>query len=1148
MAGISTAKINDLQATDVELKSAITALEQMTTATLENLDNNPIDDRDQYVRDYWSLLQSIETCATRLDYQTLAALCQMVGRTIVETGSGKLVFDETQLMNLSQFPMLLAEFDVTDDDSATAIYEFIEDAGWAGPVTESVPLADTISGSTMLQESDSPLFVEGSSEYFFASDDGDDSDFSADSAECKGDATVVPAIDDESADTHQELDRMQQEVVDLLRSELTDIVAAQREILEKLTDEDQNTRTERLDLQSNQLERIVNACDLVGLDGVSMAVSQIAANVAEMDVASAPLSTTDQALVIDWPIHVLRYFDESFSHKSIGLLLQLLKRTEWTFPLALEEAGTIEDLLRNATITLEEADTAPRQTEARIEDLSLAIPGDVNREILDSLLDELPDHTAEFSATIQSMISNRFVSDIELARRIAHTVKGSCNIVGISGLANMTHQLEDILDELALHCVVPVDKLAIMFLDAADCMESMVEAVLGLGESPSEALPVMQSILDWANHIDNQGIDGITVAAAAPGSSATAETFESVSQDQPEIAKESPESPTETANDAVLRIRASLVDELLRLAGENIISTGQVRSHLGDVQESMHKLDTQNQFLSSLVGELEQLVDVRGIVSKQQRISDGELDDLELERYNELHTSTHRLIEAVIDNIEFTKTVNHNLKALEDVAVVQEKLVRENQESVLKTRMVPVSTSIPRLQRCVRQAVRTSNREVRLEVKGSDTLIDSNVLSELMEPLMHMLRNSVDHGIEPPEDRKQLGKPLEGCIELVFAREGDHINVNVRDDGQGLNKPAILKRAGERGMLAQGQVPTDDDINNMILTPGFSTRDEVTQLSGRGVGMDIVSEKVRSIKGTLTIRSEESVGTTMSIALPVTLLSTHAMIVPVNNQEYAISNFGIEEIIYAGPGDIDYLGEKLVFKHGAEIHGAHFLNEKLGVGDIATAANDAHVGLVVRRSDGARSVMLLESILDSRDLVVKPLLQQIPQVQGIIGATILGDGSVAPVLDLTELLVTTASRRFNPQQQAETVRQHDNNMPFALVVDDSYSARSNLEQFVSDMGFQVRSAKDGMEAVDIIAERVPDILLTDLEMPRMNGIDLATHVRSNDRTCDLPIILITSRSTQKHRDYASSAGVNKYMTKPYSEDDLLQNIDSLLGR
>ncbi|MCP4378358.1 MAG: hypothetical protein GY794_19555, partial [bacterium] len=218
MAGISTAKINDLQATDVELKSAITALEQMTTATLENLDNNPIDDRDQYVRDYWSLLQSIETCATRLDYQTLAALCQMVGRTIVETGSGKFVFDETQLMNLSQFPMLLAEFDVTDDDSATAIYEFIEDAGWAGSVTESAPLADTISGSTMLQESDSALFVEGSGEYIFASDDGDDSDFSADSAECKGDATVVPVTDDESADTHQELDRMQQEVVDLLRS------------------------------------------------------------------------------------------------------------------------------------------------------------------------------------------------------------------------------------------------------------------------------------------------------------------------------------------------------------------------------------------------------------------------------------------------------------------------------------------------------------------------------------------------------------------------------------------------------------------------------------------------------------------------------------------------------------------------------------------------------------------------------------------------------------------------------------------------------------------------------------------------------------------------------------------------------------------
>ncbi len=1095
-----------------DFDAPIEALKQLIAESSDQLETGSDEIREQFYSDYNEIVEQIVMIALDQGLTDFATLCFAAGEITAAMEAGEIEIDETQIDSLCEFPKFLETVIETGFQKLDVIEEFLQCRGWDTSLKEDV---DEI-------------------------EDGDDvvgmSDITEDN--------TATTLEETTPKVGQKLDKMQQEVVDLLRAELAEIIEAHQENLARLTDTDSNLRNQQLEQLTDQLERISNACEMIGLEGLSTVATQIAENFADMDLATEPMTEKWQALFHEWPIYVLRYFQESFSQKSSALIIQLLKRPDWPLPLSNDEGETFLSLLCDAKVSVEGEDVAPRQVKAIIEDLSLEIPGEVNQELLNSLLEELPDQTANFSSSVQSMIKNHFVSDIELARRVAHTIKGSCNTVGIIGLANMTHQLEDILDELALNNVVPTGELANTFLDAADCMESMVESVLGLADEPDEALMVQQSILDWANHIDQEGVANITIAAAAPGASTTLEADTSA----PEIADESPESPTETTNDAVLRIRSSLVDELLRQAGENIISTGQIQSHLGIAQESMRKLNLQNQYLNHLVSELEQLVDVRGIASRHDRDNDSELDALELEHYNELHTSTHRLIEAVIDNIEFASTVTRDLKSLEDVAEVQEKLVRDSQESVLKTRMVPVSTTVPRLQRCVRQAMRATNSQVRLEVRGSETLIDSNVLNDLMEPLMHLLRNAVDHGIESAEERTQSGKDVEGCINLSFAREGDHISVNIKDDGRGLDKGAILARAEEKGMLNPGQTPAAEDINNYILTPGFSTRSEVTQMSGRGVGLDVVNQKVRDAKGTLIISSEAGRGTNMSISLPVTLISTHAMLIPVQEQLYAVSNFGVEEIIYANEGDIDYLGDKLVFKTGSDLVAAHFLNEKLGVSGMDSAFEDAQVGLLVRQQDGTRRVLLVERVIDSRDLVVKPLSQQIPNVDGIVGATILGDGSVAPVLDLTELLLSNSTSHYIGGESS-TLSQNNvpSNLPSAIVVDDSYSARNNLEEFVTDLGFEVRAAKDGMEAVEMMLERVPDILLTDLEMPRMNGLDLATHVRSNEETNHLPIILITSRSTQKHRELAVTAGINEYMTKPYSEDELMHNIESLLA-
>uniref|UniRef100_UPI0025DB865A response regulator n=1 Tax=uncultured Thiodictyon sp. TaxID=1846217 RepID=UPI0025DB865A len=736
------------------------------------------------------------------------------------------------------------------------------------------------------------------------------------------------------------------------------------------------------------------------------------------------------------------------------------------------------------------------------------------------------------------------VADIEIAKRAAHTLKGAANTVGIKGIATLTHSLEDILVELAEHSALPNPGLSQTLTHAADCLEGMSEALAGLGEPPADAVNVLQDVLDWANRLD---AEGIAVAAADPSDTP-------VPAQSDEHPVEAPHHRQDHAIAPMLRVPTTLVDEQLRLLGESMTSTAQIQNRLQSAMQQVMAVNLQNQLLRQLVNELEDLVDLRGIALPQPVKADTGFDALEFDQYGELHTVTRRLVEVTTDASEMSRTTQEYLSNLGELVGLQTRLHLANQDAVLRSRMVPVVSVVARLQRAVRQAGRLLDKEVHLVLKGTETLIDSSALNALVEALMHVLRNAVDHGIEPVEVRLARGKDPIGHIELAFKREGEVVSVTCRDDGQGLDLNHLRLVAQRRNLVGSTDVLSDDQVARFILIAGFSTRHDATQVSGRGIGLDAVNTMVEDLKGSIRLRNQPSHGLTVEIRLPTTLLSAQVLLIRLPGAVLALTTRGIEGIHFATADQFQTVGAQLAYRQGDQLHDVVQLLDLLNIGHGASKVQAEQAVLMVRMSSGASTAVTVAAIAESRSVVVKKLGPYVGQIGGVIGATILGDGSVAPVIDLPDLL-RAASRAPRPAHgtalpRADAVDREVavGNARTALVVDDSLSARRMTAQLFRDAGFEVQTAIDGLDAVAILNRSVPDVILTDLEMPRMNGLELTAHIRANPRTQQVPIVMITSRSTEKHRQQAFTNGVDRYLTKPFSAEELLSQVGTLTDR
>jgi chemosensory pili system protein ChpA (sensor histidine kinase/response regulator) len=658
---------------------------------------------------------------------------------------------------------------------------------------------------------------------------------------------------------------------------------------------------------------------------------------------------------------------------------------------------------------------------------------------------------------------------------------------------------------------------------AADCLEQMVAAVAGEDAPPDNVLGVIE-MLDAARN--NQ-------------SATTARQPVLVLADKLPAPAAAPAARAEMR--AMTRVPTQLLDDMVRMVGELTIKIGELEQELKSSANHSRELIDRDRAIQKRLYELEHSVDIRGVAARHKLhavtpAATSDFDSLEMDQYNEVQSLTRALIEETTDARELGVGLKDELAGLAGIVHQQQRLMRELAHMTSQTRMAPVETIVPRLQRNVRQTAAATDKQAQLVVVGHDILVDADVLNQLLDPLLHILRNAVDHGLETPAEREAVGKTRLGTITLTVARRGQVVTVQVADDGRGLNLADIRAKAIERGLLEADATPSDAEIARLTLLPGFSTRDAVTEISGRGVGLDVVATRLRALSGSIDIRSVAGSGLTIELRFQASLVATHALFVRDGGQVFGIASHAVRRAIPAVAVKFGRENGALIAVIDDEKYPAHELGVLTG---LAHPTAPERRNLVVVDSETGPIGLLVDAVLDASELVTRPVGKYLKRIPGVAGIGLLGNGSVIPLLDVAELVRSPReqSLRATARSQAQTLRRSR-----VLVVDDSMSVRRAVASLLEDAGYDVVLARDGLEAVKSMEIARPDVLITDLEMPNMNGLELSAHVRARPELAGLTVIMITSRSLDKHRRQALSAGVNVYLTKPYTDHELLQHV------
>jgi chemosensory pili system protein ChpA (sensor histidine kinase/response regulator) len=595
------------------------------------------------------------------------------------------------------------------------------------------------------------------------------------------------------------------------------------------------------------------------------------------------------------------------------------------------------------------------------------------------------------------------------------------------------------------------------------------------------------------------------------------------------------------------RVDAGLLDVLLNGAGEiNIFQSRlsqqlhSIEFHLGELGGTVSRLREQ---LRKLEAETEAQILHRH--QDDAEIQSG-FDPLELDRYSTIQQLSRALAESANDVASINELL-HGLTTEADTLLTQQARVTSDlQSGLMQTRMVPFQRHVPRLQRIVRQACADTGKQAELVVEGEGNELDRQVLESMLPPFEHLLRNAVAHGIEKPAVRQQRGKSPTGQVLLKIRREGSEVIIEVGDDGGGLDLAAIRRKGYEKGLLAENQKITDEQAIELILQPGFSTASELTQAAGRGVGMDVVDNEIKKLGGSMRIETRTGEGTRFLMRLPYTLAITHALIVNVGEETFALPLPTVEGITRLSRDKIlKHLTEdEPKLDYGGVSYRIQHLGSLVGAAPSALPEDENAVSLVLIRAGDNSTALLMDSLEGSREIVVKTLGPHIASVPGVTGATILGDGRVIMILDPGTLV-----RANRPAEVARRAPQPaPSSQLTALVVDDSITMRRVTQRLLERRGAKVHTARDGLDAITVLQEHNVDIILLDIEMPRMDGYQFASHVRNDAKLKHLPIIMITSRSGEKHRAKAIELGVNDYLSKPYQESQLIAAIGALVGR
>ena len=659
--------------------------------------------------------------------------------------------------------------------------------------------------------------------------------------------------------------------------------------------------------------------------------------------------------------------------------------------------------------------------------------------------------------------------------------------------------------------------------------EAQAEEIPLAEAAPVEAPPPVEEFVAPAWEIPQAEVAEVPapVAAVAP----------------PMLPGREPTTPAERHE--LARVAAELLDELLNNAGEVSIFRARVEQQMTSIEFNLAELGRTVTRLREQLRKLELETEAQ-ILFKHQEEAQGraDFDPLELDRYSTIQQLSRALAESVSDVASIEGLLESLNRETQNLLQQQGRVVADLQNGLMRTRMVPFQRHQQRLTRLVRQAAQEAGKQAELVVEGASGELDRQVLERMLPPFEHMLRNAVVHGIELPDERRERAKPEAGTITVRLQREGAEVVIVVEDDGAGLNVAAIRAKARHMGLLRPDQDLTDEEALQLVLEPGFSTADRLTQQAGRGVGMDVVATEVKKLGGGLFIESTPGQGARFTIRLPFTLAITQALIVRVHDELYALPVATVEGVARLQRAEIErHLGEEHpTFEYGGQAYRFQHLGNFLGSGPSVLPETDVALPVILVRAGEHSTALVTDELVGSREIVVKSVGPQVASVRGISGATILGDGRIVIILDMGALVRS----EWRGRAVDATVRPTRDERIFALVVDDSITVRRVTQRLLERNGMRVLTAKDGVDAMALLQEHVPDVILLDIEMPRMDGYEVAAHVRNDPRLVDVPIIMITSRVGEKHRARAIEIGVDDYLGKPYQESQLLDAIEPLV--
>ena len=788
---------------------------------------------------------------------------------------------------------------------------------------------------------------------------------------------------------------------------------------------------------------------------------------------------------------------------------------------------------------------------------------------------------------------------VQNLQREIHTFKGGARMAGLEGLGELSHSMETLLEHIAGNRIEATVAAVQALEEGCDNLNLFVEQLqsgrlprtegaLARFDKKVKALRLPQTDQpDAADEAPRQPAASAAprrdkaqpaLPAAEPAPSAPVEAQAPQPQAAPQAEAvtrpqatpvERPKPPRrrepvrefreiedrpaaasdESAPGAQIRVAAELMDKLVNYAGEVSIYRSRLEQQMGAVRFNLKEVDATVQRLKEQLRKMDMESEAQMMSRYQSASGKGaaEFDPLELDRFSNMQQLSRALAESVSDLLNLHEMLDDSVRQAESLLTQQSRVSAELQEGLMQTRMTPFGSAAPRLRRVVRAAATETGKKARLQLRmaGSSDQLDRNVLERITAPLEHMLRNAIAHGIEAPRARRKLKKPEEGEITVTVEAEATEFVIRVEDDGAGIDLDAVRKRAIERGLIGANEQVEPQRLMQFIRESGFSTAATVTGLAGRGVGMDVVNSEIKQIGGSMEIDSEAGKGTRFTIRIPFSLAVMQAIGVTIGDRPFQIPLNSVAGVARMTPAEYSALlrSESPVYTFAGEDYPVLQLEPLLDAPPLPLDSDN--VSLLMIRSGEHMAAIRVAGLQGHQEIVVKPVGPQISSIPGILGGTIAADGQVMIILDMGPLIRRGLERAALPVEPVAPVREASR-QPLVMVVDDSITMRKVTSRVLENHSLEVMTAQDGVDAIEKLHERVPDLMLLDIEMPRMDGYQLLEHVRADARLRHVPVVMITSRAGQKHRKKARQAGANAYLTKPYQEAELVEQVSAML--